>query len=293
MGKKPHRRRFKMGELKVLSAPPLFWLLIFFIIPVASVLAFSFARSNPYGGIHPELTLSNIMRLIDPLYLSVLWRSVVVAGLSTLITLALAFPAACYIAFSPPQRQKWLLFLVFLPLWTNLLVRLYSFMVILGDSGIINQSLQALGMTDQPVQLMNNPFAVVTGFVYWNLPYMIPPIFASLDRMNVSLLEASMDLGANRLATFCHIILPQSLSGVAAGSVLCFIPSLGCFIIPDILGGPDTMMIGNLITAQFQQGRDWPFGSALSTLLMLLVMMGISLYLRYYDPSKPQTAGNR
>ena len=287
----PHRKRLRFGELQVLSAPPLLWLILFFAAPVTLVLAFGFMREGLRGGFPQPLTLAHYRQALDPLYLQVLGRSLAYAALSTLLTLLLAYPAACYIAFSPPRRQKLLLFLVFLPLWTNLLVRLYSFIVILGDGGLVNQALQALSLVDGPIQLLNTPFAVMTGFVYWNLPFMIPPIYTALDRMDVSLLEASMDLGAGRLRTFRNILLPQSLPGVAAGLTLCFIPTLGCFIIPDILGGPDTMMIGNLIASQFQQGRNWPFGSALSTLLMLMVMLGISLHLRYYDPTRRPAAG--
>ena len=270
-----HPTRFRWGELQVLLAPPLLWLLVFFFAPVALVLAFSLAKSNPLGSLHPELSLDSYRLALDPLYLKVLGRSLAYAGISTLATLLLAFPAACYIAFSPPRRQKFLLFLVFLPLWTNLLVRLFSFIILLSDGGLVNQALQALSLVHEPVQLLNTPFAVVTGFVYWNLPYMIPPIYAALDRMDVSLLEASMDLGASHLTTFRRIVLPQSAPGIAAGLTLCFIPTLGCFIIPDILGGPNTMMVGNLIASQFQQGRNWPFGSALSTLLLLIIMLGV------------------
>ena len=278
--------RFRFGELQVLALPPLLWLAVFFLAPVAIVLAFGFSTAGLQDWSAARFTLTHYRQALDPLYLQVVGRSLWYSGLSTVITLLLAYPAACYIAFSPPRRQKALLFLVFLPLWTNLLVRLYSFIVILGDGGLVNQALQALTITRGPVQLLNTPFAVVLAFVYWNLPFMIPPIYASLDRMDVSLLEASMDLGASRVTTFRRILLPQSRPGVAAGVALCFIPSLGCFIIPDILGGPDTMMIGNLIASQFQQGRNWPFGSALATILMLLVMLGICLHLRHYDPTR-------
>ncbi len=278
--------RFRFGELQVLALPPLLWLAVFFLAPVAIVLAFGFSTAGLHNWADARITFSHYRQALDPLYLQVVGRSLWYSGLSTAITLLLAYPAACYIAFSPPRRQKALLFLVFLPLWTNLLVRLYSFIVILGDGGLVNQALQALALTHGPVQLLNTPFAVVLAFVYWNLPFMIPPIYASLDRMNVSLLEASMDLGASRFTTFRRILLPQSRPGIAAGLALCFIPSLGCFIIPDILGGPDTMMIGNLIASQFQQGRNWPFGSALATILMLLVMLGICLHLRHYDPTR-------
>lgn len=280
------RRQFRLSELHVLLAPPLLWLLVFFIVPVAIVLAFGFFRSSPNGLVVPCFTMDHYRNALDPLYLKVLVRSLAYAGGSTFLSLLLAYPAACFIAFSPPRRQKFLLFLVFLPLWTNLLVRLYAFVILLSDGGLVNQTLLALSIVREPLPLLNNSFAVLAGFVYWNLPFMVPPIFASLDRMDVSLVEASMDLGAGRAATFRNVLLPQSLPGVAAGAALCFIPTLGCFIVPDVLGGTGTTMVGNLVVAQFQQGRNWPFGSALATLLMLVVMAGICLYLRYYDPTR-------
>ena len=280
------RRKFRLSELHVLLAPPLLWLLVFFVLPVGIVLAFGFFQSSPDGLIVPRFTLEHFRNALDPLYLKVLGRSLAYAGGSTLLALLLAYPAACFMAFSPPRRQKILLFLVFLPLWTNLLVRLYALVILLSDGGLVNQALLGLSIVEKPLQLLNNSFAVLAGFVYWNLPFLVPPIFASLDRMNVSLVEASMDLGAGRLATFRNVLLPQSLPGVAAGATLCFIPTLGCFIVPDVLGGTGTTMVGNLVVAQFQQGRNWPFGSAIATLLLLVVMAGICLYLRYYDPTR-------
>ncbi len=285
----PSRRQGRfLGELPLLAGPPVLWLTVFFLVPVAMVMAFSFVESYRHGVSDFQFTLEHYRQALDPVYPRVLWRSIVYSAVSTAFTLLLAFPAACYIAFSPPRRQKWLLFLVFLPLWVNLLVRLYSFIVILSAGGLLNRVLQALSLTREPVQLLNTPFAVLLGFVYGNLPYMIPPIYTALERMNPALLEASMDLGAGRGTTFRRIVLPQSAAGVAAGVTLCFIPTLGSFLIPDILGGPESLMIGNLITSQFQQGRNWPFGSALSSLLVLLVMLGICLYLRGFDPTAPR-----
>ncbi len=281
----PSARRHPHDRAGTMALPSAIWMLMFFIIPVAVIMVFGFSRTDEWGDVAGGFTFYHYREAFDPLYLAVLWRSLGYAAASTVLTLLVAYPAALYIAFSPVRRQKQLLFLVFLPLWTNLLVRLYAFVVILGDSGLINQALQAAGLAQDPIQLLNTPAAVLIGFVYWNLPFMIPPIYAALCRMDTSLLEASMDLGATRGFTFRHVILPRSMPGVAAGTALCFIPALGCFIVPEILGGPDTMMLGNLITAQFQQGRNWPFGSALAGLLMLLVMAGACLYLRHYDPS--------
>ncbi len=158
--------------------------------------------------------------------------------------------------------------------------------MILGREGLINKTLMWSGMISEPLSLLNSTFAVYLGFIYYNLPYMIIPIFSALDKMDVSLIEASMDLGAGKKRTFFKITFPQSIPGVVAGIVFVFIPTLGNFVIPDLLGGKDNYIIGNLITLQFQQGRNWPLGSALSSVLIFLAMIFISLYIRYYNPSK-------
>ena len=277
-------RRDGRVEVATLTLPPLVWLVIFFVIPVLILAAISLSPAGMTVEISPTPSIEHYREALDPFYLNILLRSLGYAVLATLLTLLIAFPAAYFIASSPPRRQVWLLFLVFLPLWTNLLVRLYSFKIILGDNGLVNQVLQALALVSEPLTLIYTPLSVVIGFVYWNLPYMIPPIYAALERMNPSLLEASMDLGASRAATFWHIVIPASLPGVAAGVILCFVPTLGSFIVPDILGGPDSMMVGNLIAAQFGPGLNWPFGSALATVLTLLVTVGVTLYIRYAGP---------
>jgi len=283
----PEDRQHWLGgrtEIFTLTLPPFFWLVVFFLIPVVILAAISFSPAGMKVEIFSSPSLDHYRQSLDPLYLSILLRSLGYAASSTLITLLIAFPAAYFIASSPPRRQVWLLFLVFLPLWTNLLVRLYSFKIILGDNGLVNQLLAALAIVKEPLTLIYTPLAVVIGFVYWNLPYMIPPIYAALERLNPSLLEASMDLGASRATTFRHVVIPASLPGVVAGVILCFVPTLGSFIVPDILGGPDTMMVGNVIAAQFGPGLNWPFGSALATLLTLLVSVGVTLYIRYSEP---------
>ncbi len=280
------RRRGGRPEIAILTLPPFIWLVVFFLIPVLILAAVSFSPAGMTVEIFRAPSLDQYRQTLDAFYLSILLRSLGYAAAATLITLLIAFPAAYFIASSPPRRQVWLLFLVFLPLWTNLLVRLYSFKIILGDNGLVNQVLEALAIVDEPLTLIYTPLAVVVGFVYWNLPYMIPPIYAALERMNPSLLEASMDLGASRAATFRHVVIPASLPGVAAGVILCFVPTLGSFIVPDILGGPETMMVGNVIAAQFGPGLNWPFGSALATLLTLLVTVGVTLYIRYAEPGR-------
>ncbi|OGV83577.1 MAG: hypothetical protein A3K19_09765 [Lentisphaerae bacterium RIFOXYB12_FULL_65_16] len=278
------RNPLRIRELHLLLFPPALWLILFFGLPLLIVLFFSVSRQDVYGGIAPGFTLEHYRRIADPLYLVILWRSLVMAAVTTVITLLLAYPTAYYMAFAPPRTKLILMFLVILPFWTNFLVRMYSFMTILGADGVINTLLLKLGLIHEPLSLIHNTFAVYVGFVYGNLPYMILPIFAALDRMNTSLLEASMDLGAGPIRTFWRITLPYSLPGVAAGIVFVFIPTLGNFVVPEILGGADDVIIGNVINRQFLASRNWPFGSALSAVLVFGLMVFISVYIRRYDP---------
>jgi len=278
------RKRFRISELHLLLAPPAVWLTLFFVAPLLIVLVFSVSPQDVNGGVLRGFTLEHYRRIIDPLYLGIMLQSLAVAAITTIITLLLAYPVAYYMAFAAPRTKKILIFLVILPFWTNFLVRMYSFVAILGTDGVVNLVLLKLGVIHEPLQLLHNTFAVYVGFVYGNLPYMIMPIFAALDRMNTSLLEASMDLGAGPVRTFWKITLPYSYSGVAAGIVFVFIPTLGNFVVPEILGGADNVIIGNLINRQFLTSRNWPFGSALSTMLVFGLMVVITIYIRYFDP---------
>ena len=275
-----HHRR----ELTVLLAPPALWLVLFFGVPLLIVLAFSVCPQDVSGGIVRGFTLEHYQRMMDPLYAGIVVESLVLAAATTAITLLLAYPTAYYMAFAPPRTKTIVMFLVVLPFWTNFLVRMYSFLAILGSDGLINSALLALGVISEPLSLVHNTFAVYVGFVYGNLPYMILPIFAALDRMNVAMLEASMDLGAGPVRTFWKITLPYSVPGVVAGIVFVFIPTLGNFVVPEILGGADNVIIGNVINRQFLGSRNWPFGSALSAALVFGLMVVISLYIRYFDP---------
>ncbi|HPR30538.1 MAG TPA: ABC transporter permease [Prolixibacteraceae bacterium] len=276
----------RIKEQYLLMAPPAFWLLVFFLVPAIIVVGYSFCTPKSDGGMSPVFTLENYRQVFQGLYLSVLGKSFGYALLTTLFTLALAFPMAYYMAFASRRMKMLLLFLIILPFWTNFLIRMFSIMILLGDNGLINTILVSTGIVDQPVKLMNNSLGMYVGFVYWNLPFMILPIFSSLDRMDVSLLEASLDLGASRWQTFLKITLPYAVPGLVAGIIFVFIPTLGNFIIPEFLGGTQNTMIGNLITTQYLQARNGPFGSALSTVLIFVVMLFIVLYIRFFDPTK-------
>lgn len=273
----------RIKEHYILLAPPAFWLLVFFIIPLFIVIGYSFSSEN---GTLAELTLRNYKEVWSGMYLSIFLKSFLYALVTTLITLAMAFPIAYYMAFASARTKMIIMFLIILPFWTNFLVRMFSIMTILGDSGLINSALLAMGIIDEPLKLVNNTFGLYVGFIYWNLPYLVLPLFSSLDRMDLSLLEASLDLGASRRQTFMRITLPYAIPGLVAGVIFTFIPTLGNFVIPEFLGGTDNTMIGNVITTQFLQARNWPFGSALSAVLMFIVMVFISLYIRFFNPTE-------
>ena len=270
----------KTRNLLILLLPATIWLLIFFIIPLITVLVYSFLERGTYGGVTWEFTLKNYQRLANDLYLNIFWRSLGLASLTTLICLIIGYPLAFFIATSSTRWRNLLLFLVIIPFWTNFLVRTYAWMIILRSEGMINTMLQSLNLIQEPLNLLFTPFAVIVGLIYGYLPFMILPLYATIERLNFSLVEAAQDLGANHIRTFFRIILPLTLPGIIAGSILVFIPALGAFITPDILGGAKTVMVGNLIQNQFLQARDWPFGSALSMGLMVLVLIPVMIYFR-------------
>lgn len=274
----------KTRQLLLLLLPPTLWLVIFFIIPLVIVLIYSFLERGTYGGITWEFTLRNYQRLVNDLYLNIFARSLGLAALTTLICLIIGYPLAFFIATASPRWRNLLLFLVIIPFWTNFLVRTYAWMIILRSEGLINTVLQSLNLIQEPLNLLFTPFAVIVGLIYGYLPFMILPLYAILERFNFSLVEAAQDLGANDIKTFFRIILPLTSPGILAGSILVFIPALGAFITPDILGGAKTVMIGNLIQNQFLQARHWPFGSALSMGLILLVLIPVILYFRSSNP---------
>ncbi|MGV8096261.1 MAG: ABC transporter permease [Mangrovibacterium sp.] len=281
----------KIKEQHILLAPPAFWLLVFFIVPILIVIGYSF-NIGVTGSSSDAFTFEYYKQAFQGIYLGIFLKSFVYAMITTILTLIIAFPMAYFMAFSSPRTKVLIMFLIILPFWTNFLIRMYSIMTLLGDSGLINSALLYLGIVHEPIKMINNSFGMYVGFIYWNLPFMILPIFSSLDRMDVSLIEASMDLGASRSQTFMKITLPYAVPGLVAGIIFSFIPTLGNFVIPEFLGGTENTMIGNVITAQYLQARNWPFGSALSTVLMVVIMIFISLYIRFFDPTKSKNRIN-
>jgi len=265
-----------------LMSPGLLWLMLFFAIPLAILVGYSIMHRGTYGGVAPGFTLEHYRRFGDPIYLSVAFRTLWIALATTGLCLLLGYPVAYLIARAGRWRHA-LLFLVILPFWTSFLVRTYAMIVLLRSGGVINSVLMGLGLTGAPLDLLYTPGAVLAGLVYGYLPFMILPIYASLERLDLDLLDAAEVLGARAWSRFRRVTFPLSLPGVAAGSLLVFIPALGAFLTPDLLGGAKTMMLGNLVQNQFGPARNWPFGAAISFALMAVVFVALLLWLRVRD----------
>jgi len=275
-----------------IAAAPMAWLIGFFIIPLAMVWLYSFGRNIGLTEIDISGTFANYARALEPLYLEIFGKSVAVAALTTLICLIVGFPIALAITFAPEKWRPWILLAIMLPFWTNLLIRTYALITVLRTNGYVNMSLgwfweQASGLkvlvglaplpTWEPLPLLYNNFAVVLGLVYVHLPFMVLPLYAALDRLDKSLIEASLDLGAGHFRTITQIVAPLAAAGIISGVIITFVPALGAYLTPDLMGGPDSQMIANVIERQFKRANDWPFGAALSFLLMYATFMLIAL----------------
>jgi len=279
----------RWGRL-VLIGLPFGWLGLFFLLPLLIVLKISLARSAigipPYtplllddgSGLKIQATLANFALLAsDDLYLRAYLGALGNAALATALCLALGYPIAYAIARSPGRWRLLLLFLVMLPFWTSFLIRVYAWIAILKPNGLLNQLLIAIGLITTPLPLLNNAFSVELGLVYSYLPFMILPLYGSLSALDESLLEAAADLGARPIRAFLGVTLPLSLPGIAAGSLLVLIPAIGEFVIPDLLGGADTLMIGKVLWDEFFNNRDWPVASAVAVVLVAALAIPILL----------------
>ena len=271
----------------LLLAPGTLWLLVFFLAPILIMLVYSVMPRGIYGGVDPGFTLEHYRRFFDPLYLDILQRTFVWSAACTVICLGLGYPVA-YVIARAGRWKSFLLFLVVLPFWTSFLVRTFAMIFLLRDTGLINNWLVKLGV--DPIAMLYTPFAVMAGLVYGFLPFMILPIYASLEKLDFSLLEAAEVLGARPAERFRRVTLPLSMPGVVAGCLLVFIPALGSFLTSDLLGGAKEMMIGNLVQNQFSAARNWPFGSAASFIVMALVLAAVMLYLKVKDREQEEAA---
>ncbi len=260
-------------------APTWAVMLTLFVAPLAIILAYSLLTRGTWGGISRPWSIESYRRLADPIYLGILWRSFWIAGAATLLCLVLGFPLALFISRSG-KRKNLYLSLVILPFWTSFLVRTYAWMFLLRDTGLINTALQKLGLIHDPLPLLYNDGAVILGLVYGYLPFMVLPLYATLERLDRNLLEAAADLGAKPWVALTRVVIPLSAPGIRAGAILVFIPCLGAYLTPDLLGGGKTVMIGNLIQNQFTTARDWPFGSAVSLTLMAIVLVLLLVFVR-------------
>lgn len=266
------RRRARAGKLAFLG-PGLAYVTVFMAVPILLITIYSFLTRGRFGGVQWTFDLSSWAQLADPVYLSVIGNSLLIAGATTLLALLLGYPTAYAITRLPGRWRAFALVLVVLPFWTNFLVRTYTWIILLNTQGPINGVLQALHIVDAPIDLLYNRGAVIAGLLYAYLPLMILPLYAALDRQDPSLTEAAINLGAPRWRVFRDITLPLSAPGAMIGAIFVFVPSLGNFIIPELLGGKKTIMIGNLIRDQFLSARDWPFGSALAVLMVIVLVV--------------------
>jgi spermidine/putrescine transport system permease protein len=273
--------RPRPGLRKLLIAGPVaLWLLIFQAIPLLLILVTSFGRRTSLGGIEWTFTLANYARFFDGLYLGVLKDSFIVALTVTLVTLVAGYPLAYWIAQRPKEKRTRWLMLVIVPFWTSMLVRTYAWIFLLRSNGLVNALFKALGLTEDGFKLLYTQSAAILGLSYMLLPFMVLPIYTAVEKLDGRLIRAAYDLGARPVRTFLQVVLPLTLPGVAAGSILVFVPAIGLFYVADLLGGGQTLLIGNLIQRQFTAARDWPFGSAASVILTVLTIGLIALYLR-------------
>lgn len=271
--------RFVLG---IQLSPLLFWLIFFLFIPLLLIVFYSFCIRGFGGTIEYTFSLKNYIHFfITPIYRKVLIKSIVIALEVTIGTLIIAYIPAYYIATVKMKNRLILLILMIVPFWTSLLIRNYSWILILGREGIINVYLMKLGIISKPLELLYTEFAVVLGLVHWVLPFMVFPLFSTLDNIDFDLVDAAKNLGANELQAFWRITLPLSMPGIAAGCLLVFILTVGSFVTPALLGGPEDLMITMIITQRFLTLFDWPFGSAASIIYLMLMILFILLYDRF------------
>jgi len=291
MGRLQQRHRRKLVILL-----PLVWFLLLFLLPFLIVFKISFAEMAraipPYtdlvtfsdGMLDIALNIGNYISLTDdPLYIEAYLQSIQVAAVSTALCLVIGYPLAWAVAHSKVSTRNILLLLVILPSWTSFLIRVYAWMGILKDNGVLNNVLMWLHVIDQPLVILHTNLAVYIGIVYSYLPFMVLPIYTALTRMDYSLVEASLDLGARPLKTFFKVIMPLTKGGIIAGSMLVFIPAVGEYVIPELLGGPDSIMIGRILWQEFFNNRDWPVASAVAVIMLLLLIMPILWFHKYQN----------
>ncbi|MGC7870172.1 ABC transporter permease [Desulfosporosinus sp. SYSU MS00001] len=264
--------------LFLMVGPVILWLLIFVAAPLAYILVISFMKKGTYGGVVANLNFQNYLRIDDPLYLKIFLVSIVIALATTVLCLTIGYPFAYIIARASNRNKSILLSLIMLPFWTNSLIRTYGWIILLRTNGTFNTLLQSAHLISRPLQLLYTNGAVMVGMVYTLFPFMVLPLYSSIEKLDRSLLEAANDLGAKPRRAFWRVTLPLTVPGVFAGCIQVFIPTLGYFFISDLLGGGNSILVGNLIRNQFLAARDWPFGAALSILLIVFTIVLMRVY---------------
>ncbi|PID51404.1 MAG: spermidine/putrescine ABC transporter permease PotB [Pasteurellales bacterium] len=259
------------------------WLVFFVLAPNLLVFVTSVMTKDSSNLVEFTFSLDSYKRLIDPLYSKVLWNSLYMSGIATILCLLVGYPFAFFIAKCPKKYRPFLLFLVILPFWTNSLIRIYGMKIFLGVKGVLNNALLAIALIDSPIRILNTEVAVIIGLVYILLPFMILPLYSSIEKLDNRLLEAAKDLGANGVQRFLRVILPLTMPGIIAGCLLVLLPAMGMFYVADLLGGAKVLLVGNVIKSEFLVTRNWPFGSAIS--VALTVLMAVMLYV-YYRANK-------
>lgn len=282
-------RKSPQNRAGLLASPTVIYLAVFFFAPFAIVLLYSFGMIDLLRQLRPVFTLEYYVEFFNSVVPGVFARSLLMAFGTTVACLALGYPMAYYIAVKSVSRKETLLLLVIIPFWVSFLLRTYALMTILDVNGILNVTLSSLGLISKPLNLMYNPQAVLLGMIYNYLPFMILPLYASMEKLDKSLLEASGSLGAGPLRSFLHVTLPLTMSGIGAGSILVFVPSVGEFIIPQLLGGTESFMVGNLIWTLFLKARNLWFGSAVSIILIALVVFMVGLYMKRISKGEEMT----
>jgi spermidine/putrescine transport system permease protein len=263
-----------------LISPTMIYLFLFLLLPLLLIVVLSVVTRGPYGNVVYQLNFENYTRLVDPLYLRILGYSLFTAAATTLATILIGYPLAYYIARAGVRQRSVLIFLILVPFWTNFIIRIYAWIMILRTEGLLNRALLGLGAIQVPLDILYTPNAVLIGMVYEFLPFMVLPLYTSLEKIEMAQLEAAADLGARPWRAFWRITLPLSVPGIVAGSILVFIPAMGMFVVPDLMGGAKTVLVGNLIRNQFLTARDWPFGAAASMLLLAITLVFTLIYTR-------------
>ena len=279
----PQRKTVRQGfkkNLPVIStvSPVSIWLVVLIAIPLIYVLVLSFLSRSREGNVEFAFTLANYTKLLNPDYVQIYLSSILIAFFTTVICILLSFPFAYHMANGSQRKKTIMMLLVIIPFWTNSLIRLYGWKTLLGNEGVLNKFLLWTGLTHEPLQIMFTVPSIIMGMVYTLLPFMILPVYATIEKLDRTLLEAAGDLGAKRAVAFFQVTLPLTAPGIFAGSIMVFIPSLGYFFVSDLMGGGNTMLIGNLIKNQFYTAQNWPLGASLSIVLIILTLVFVKIY---------------